>query len=671
MLATFTVNSLTDTVNFSLSDSEVCLREAVFRAEQDDTHDIIDFDPAVFDEPTTITLTQGELSITESVTIDGTIDGAGPSNVSLGITIDAGNGTDQMPNTGDGITILSISSGDVEIDSLTLTGGDTGIPYLGGAITGRDANLTVRNSVITGNASPKGGGIQFESQFEAHQLKLYSTTVSNNNASYGGGGGLYIKAPSSSATIESSMITGNQAEGQEEQAGQGGGIKANVHSFNLQSSTVENNRSTHSGGGLFITAVGEATVTINESTIDLNESTGGYSLGGGLVINSSNSSVTITDTTISNNKALGSEANTGGMDIQAKDDSVVLIDGVAVTDNHADDDVGGMAIVNSASEVTVQNSTISGNTASFTQSGSYDVAGGVYLATTNGGTITVKNSTIWDNSTTANCARPEGKCLGAGLRVGSAADTNIAIENSTISGNRSQRSGGGIKIGQMFHQGGNVYIRHSTITNNRADSDNSGTGTGGGIHVGDSHYYCHTGPHNRRQELSRHGQYADDIDGPITLATVTWSLIGDKTGTSLPESPPSTADANGNRIGGPTNGAIDPKLGPLVYNGGPMFLDGSRMLTHAVLPTSPAVNAGDPTAMAGVGDIPEFDQRGDSVVASGWTRESTSARFERQSNPLPRRLQLQRRRRPRPTTRCGEIPWVRRPICGPMATAMV
>lgn len=44
-------------------------------------------------------------------------------------------------------------------------------------------------------------------------------------------------------------------------------------------------------------------------------------------------------------------------------------------------------------------------------------------------------------------------------------------------------------------------------------------------------------------------------------------------------------------------------LGPLADNGGLTF-------THALLPGSPAIDAGDPLAVAGVGDTPLYDQRG-------------------------------------------------------------
>ena len=63
---------------------------------------------------------------------------------------------------------------------------------------------------------------------------------------------------------------------------------------------------------------------------------------------------------------------------------------------------------------------------------------------------------------------------------------------------------------------------------------------------------------------------------------------------------------------GDQTGVIDPLLGPLADNGG-------RTLTHAVLPGSPALDVGDPAAMAGVGGVPLTDQRLDpfSRVADG------------------------------------------------------
>ena len=115
MLATFTVNSIIDPSTFSLTDSEVSLREAVFRANEFTNLDTIDFAASLNDA--TITLTQGQLSITNSVTIKGT----DANGVSRNITIDGANGTDHEANTGDGLTLS------------TLEDCQLGCPFTGGA----------------------------------------------------------------------------------------------------------------------------------------------------------------------------------------------------------------------------------------------------------------------------------------------------------------------------------------------------------------------------------------------------------------------------------------------------------------------------------------------------------------------------------------------------------
>ncbi|QDT69835.1 hypothetical protein MalM25_27770 [Planctomycetes bacterium MalM25] len=85
--------------------------------------DEIVFDPAVFpiDEVMdTITLTEGELVISDSVTITG-----------LGaeeLTINAGDGTDGVFGTGDGHRVFQIvGNSDVTLSGLTLTGGDVSL----------------------------------------------------------------------------------------------------------------------------------------------------------------------------------------------------------------------------------------------------------------------------------------------------------------------------------------------------------------------------------------------------------------------------------------------------------------------------------------------------------------------------------------------------------------
>jgi hypothetical protein len=148
---------------------------------------------------------------------------------------------------------------------------------------------------------------------------------------------------------------------------------------------------------------------------------------------------------------------------------------------------------------------------------------------------------------------------------------------------------------------GEVSLTQSTVTDNRADL------MGGGVYQ--------AMPNNRPFSISGSivaGNTAGigwAVAGPIsslipTVRSANYSLIGDKTGTSLVEAPIGSPDTNGNLIGGPANGAIDPLLGPLADKGGPT-------MTHALLAGSPAIDAGDP----GIALNPaEYDQRGAPFV---------------------------------------------------------
>lgn len=82
LLAVVTVNTLSDTTN--LNDNLTTLREAIFATNLVPGADTIDFAPALTaNGPAVIVLTQGELKITDSLTINGlganllTIDASG------------------------------------------------------------------------------------------------------------------------------------------------------------------------------------------------------------------------------------------------------------------------------------------------------------------------------------------------------------------------------------------------------------------------------------------------------------------------------------------------------------------------------------------------------------------------------------------------------------------
>jgi parallel beta-helix repeat protein len=236
---------------------------------------------------------------------------------------------------------------------------------------------------------------------------------------------------------------------------------------------------------------------------------------------------------------------------------------------------GGGIFVSTSGKTIIQNSTISGNSASGGD------GGGLYAATVGGGTTLIASSTISGNS--AN--------MGGGIYAPTWRLGQITIQDSTISGNAATLIGGGIWNNTSY--GGTTTIQNSTITGNVADSDSNGAGKGGGLYVaGGTPSIASTIIAGNID----HTQVAPDIFGAVALSN---SLIGDSAGSGQTEAPVGTPDTNGNLIGGPTHGVIDPKLGSLANNGGPTQ-------TYALLTGSPAIDMGSNPANL------TYDQRGAS-----------------------------------------------------------
>jgi CSLREA domain-containing protein len=157
MLALITVNSLLDNGD----GVKTTLREAIQTANFNPDHDTIEFSTNPSDglNGGAITLTQGQLNISQAVTINA-------SMLAAGLTVDA-SGNDPTPNQNEGngsrIFKISLSPGSlgVEINSLTLTGGDLpsgSDPSGGGAIACEAATVTLKNCMIKENASVSHGG---------------------------------------------------------------------------------------------------------------------------------------------------------------------------------------------------------------------------------------------------------------------------------------------------------------------------------------------------------------------------------------------------------------------------------------------------------------------------------------------------------------------------------
>jgi hypothetical protein len=246
-------------------------------------------------------------------------------------------------------------------------------------------------------------------------------------------------------------------------------------------------------------------------------------------------------------------ANEGWYDGQTPGNAFLTIANSIVSDNSG----GGLG--NGASKasamVMIANSTLTGNSQN---ARGVHRGGGIYTDGSEGdSTVTVVNSTISDNRTTLG-----GDDLGGGIYT---AFSHLTIVNSTVSGNLATTGGG------IYADGGLVEIANSTISGNSAS-------LGGGIYNEASIEISNT-----IFNAGRSGQNIVNDGG--TVMSRGYNVSSDDGGGHL--------TGSGDKIN------TNPMLGPLQDNGGPTF-------THALLPGSPAIDAGDPSFIP----PPYYDQRG-------------------------------------------------------------
>jgi hypothetical protein len=466
-----------------------------------------------------------------------------------------GPGRDQLTvrrDTGGNYRIFTVGSGTtVTIDGLTMANGRVVERLAKGGGIYNDGTLTVSNSTLSSNGTDPisdayGGGI-----YNAGTLTVDDSTLSNNI---------------------------NRANGDFSSAF-GGGI-FNTGTLMVSNSTLSSNETAVGGcfddcglaygGGIYSDVA--ATVTITASTLSGNHS-GSFidAVGGGGGISNSGT-LTVTDSTLS-----GNIAATGGGGIRNDRRTVTITDSTLSGNSGSD----GGGIFNGGT-LTVTASTLNGN---FVRS----YGGGI----SNSGTLTVTDSTLSGNSAGTG---------GGGIFSGLAA--TVTITASTLSRNSANQGGGILNISPLI-------VSNSTISGNTA----SGHSTAGGI-----------------------GNIASDVTVLLLNCTISNNTVtgSDATGTQLfsgrlggsgnaiiqlrntiisgdGSRPNVFADTNGTFVsqghnlssddgsgfltgdGDLTN--VDPLLGPLQDNGGPTW-------TMALLPGSPAIDAGDNT------DAPDWDQRG-------------------------------------------------------------
>lgn len=271
---------------------------------------------------------------------------------------------------------------------------------------------------------------------------------------------------------------------------------------------------------LVVTA--ESTVTVRGLTVADGY---GWELAGGVL---NNGDLTLEGVTVAGNRVAtsGNDFWKGGAGVYTGENATLVLRDSTVRDNVVDGGPGGGLYGSFGSTVTVERSTISGNTAS-------DVGGGI-------------------------------RSLG-----------DLSLATSTLSGNTAT----GWHGGGAFQTDGTMTITSSTVTGNSAPG-----GTAGGLFVGTF------GPSEAHLTVQGSIVAANSGEqcflapfgaGAVSLTSLGHNVLGDGT---------CGAAADGDQV------VADPGLAPLADNGGPTW-------THALLPGSPAIDAGVP----GSGGV---DQRG-------------------------------------------------------------
>ncbi len=383
------------------------------------------------------------------------------------------------------------SAGDLTLRNVTISNGKLvggGSESPGwGAGVYNKGSLAVEDSTISSNEAQSGGGI-----YSSGQLDVLRSIVSDNVADYEGGG----IANSGTASVRDSVIEENY----------NGGVPASSAEI-----TASSEPSREDGGGIW----NAGNLTIAHSTLAGNNA----SDEGGAIHNDidSGGTVTLTQSLVTGNSA----------------------------------DVGGGVYGGATSSTAIEQSTISGNHATFS-------GGGI----SSYGDLSVVESTI--NYDTAQ--------NGAGVYL---KDGTAHISNSTISGNTASVSGGGIGTDLDAI----LYLHNSTVTGNTAPS-------GGGLY-------------NNTDEYAYVGSSVIGSNSATTVANsdVYGSVVSD--GYNLVSIDSGAGFAQPGDIAGSVGSPVSADLEPLADNGGPTW-------THAPMPGSPVLDAGSCTISGTI----TTDQRG-------------------------------------------------------------
>ena len=384
------------------------LRDAISQANANSGADEI-----AFATSGTITLTSGQMAITDSLTITGNgaaatiVDGNLNSRI-FDITDTAGNVTlagltltramtTAVGRFGQGGAIRSASYGSLNINQCTVSGcSTTGLSACGGAISLTHGAITINQSTITGNSTKYtdvdgtayGGAIY--SGGGAVTLRESALTNNSTHSSSAKGGAVFTSSGGADVTITDSTVIGNFTPGN---ASNGGAVYCGLGKLSVERSTLSGNYTLgeYSSGGALL--AGYSPLSVNQCTFSGNSTFGKYS--GGSAIRAR--SLSMSQSTISGNMDSGPLTRAGALYLGSLGGILTpvgheVISQSTITGNRNANGAGG-AIYSQTSDLNILNSIIAGNIGD-ASAPEIDISG---YAT---GIITVTNSLIGDVTST-------------------------------------------------------------------------------------------------------------------------------------------------------------------------------------------------------------------------------------------------------------------------------
>jgi predicted outer membrane repeat protein len=443
-------------------------------------------------------------------------------------------------------------------------------------------NFTLKNGVASPGDAAAGSGGAIRDRGNA-SLTLTSMVITKCSATADGGAIAMENTVSVpwTLTINGSKIGGNSA------GDAGGGVETDGSGQVFINTTRFVHNVANRGGGLWLGGIQVGDVFQSAGlalTGTLIKDNGANSAGGGGIGNAGNGAVTIANSTF-----VGNTAETSGAGFSdANNQGNLTVSGSWFMLNEAGGDGGGIAEGGPITSI---------STSEFDENFAAGNGGGLFA---NCRTLTVQNSTFNVNSTDGNGGGIELRTTGTGLLGSTLTNTTIADNTASTLGSS---QGGGIDAPAGFT--GDLRLLNVTINGNLAAA-------GGGVFWAGTAGSTFSAQNTiiAKNKINGGGNFGVDAQSRSTFTDLGGNLIG----ISGPGSGNTGFTAATTQTGTVLN-PLDPLLGPLQYNGGPMVGDpgsGTEGLkTELLLDGSPAIGKGILTG------APATDERGFPSVTNG------------------------------------------------------